>query len=372
MQNYCRKVNEMQQLRFLTLVLSFFLLPLAYGQADVNATVEEVANTTEAEENEFDLVSTIMHHVSDAHEWHLWGEGDSAVGLYLPVILLDDGIKIFSSKPFYYGDGVVESGGKYYTLHHEKIYETDAAGTLNMDEEEHPTNPMPLDFSITKNVVMMIMGGLLLLILFGSVARSYKNGMVPRGLAGFLEPLVIFVREDIAKPNIGPKYKKYMPYLLTLFFFIWILNLTGLMPGAANASGNIAFTLTLAAITFIVVNFSGNKNYWKHIFDPLGDQMPWYGKLPVYLILVPVEVLGLFTKPIALMVRLFANITAGHIIVLSFVSLIFILQSYAVAPGSILLTLFINTLELLVAALQAYIFTLLTALFIGMAVEEAH
>lgn len=313
-----------------------------------------------------------MHHVSDAHEWHLWGEGDNSVGLYLPVILLDDGLKVFSSKPFYYDDNMVEKGGKTYKMYHEKIYETDASGTLNMDEEGHPTNRMPLDFSITKNVVMMLVGGLLLLLMFGAVARSYKKDMVPRGLAGFLEPLVIFVREDIAKPNIGPKYKRFMPYLLTLFFFIWILNLTGLMPGAANASGNIAFTLVLATITFIVVNVNGNKTYWQHIFDPLKGQMPWYGKLAIYPILVPVEILGIFTKPIALMVRLFANITAGHIIVLSFVSLIFIMQSIAVAPASIALTLFINVLELLVAALQAYIFTLLTALFIGMAVEEAH
>ena len=372
LQNYCRKVNEMQQLRFLTLVLSLFLLPLAHGQSEDHQSVESATAQVPEEEEKFDLVSTIMHHVSDAHEWHLWGEGDNSVGLYLPVILLDDGLKVFSSKPFYYDDNMVEKGGKTYKMYHEKIYETDASGTLNMDEEGHPTNRMPLDFSITKNVVMMLVGGLLLLLMFGAVARSYKKDMVPRGLAGFLEPLVIFVREDIAKPNIGPKYKRFMPYLLTLFFFIWILNLTGLMPGAANASGNIAFTLVLATITFLVVNVNGNKTYWQHIFDPLKGQMPWYGKLAIYPILVPVEILGIFTKPIALMVRLFANITAGHIIVLSFVSLIFIMQSIAVAPASIALTLFINVLELLVAALQAYIFTLLTALFIGMAVEEAH
>ncbi|MGI9527909.1 MAG: F0F1 ATP synthase subunit A, partial [Weeksellaceae bacterium] len=229
----------------------------------------------------------------------------------------------------------------------------------------------PLDFSITKNVAMMLVGAVLLIILFGSVARSYRKGMVPTGLAGFLEPLVVFVREDIAIPNIGKrKYKRYMPYLLTLFFFIWILNLMGLIPGAANVTGNIAFTMVLAFITLVVVNVSGTKTYWGHIFDPLGNGMPWYGKILIYPILVLVEVIGIFTKPIALMIRLFANMTAGHIIILSFISLIFILGTIAVSPASIFLTLFINCLELLVAALQAYIFTLLTALFIGMAVVE--
>lgn len=326
----------------------------------------------EAEESDFDLVGTIMHHISDAHEWHFWGKGENAVGFYLPVILWDNGLKVFSSKGFYHDDKVIESGGEYYTLYHEKIYKTDASGTLSYDEEHHPTNAKPWDFSITKNVLMMLVGALITFLLFTSVARSYKKGMVPKGLAGFLEPLVVFVREDIAKPNIGPKYKKYMPYLLTLFFFIWILNLMGLIPGAANVSGNIAFTFVLAFIAFLVVNFSGNKTYWGHIFDPLAGQMPWYGKMLIYPILVPVELIGIFTKPIALMIRLFANITAGHIIILSFISLIFILGTLAVSPASIILTLFINVIELLVAALQAYIFTLLTALFIGMAVEEHH
>lgn len=364
----------MQQLRFLTLVLSFFLLPFVNGQETTTTTVKEFFEEEQkkADEDGFNLVSTIMHHVSDAHEWHLWGEGDSSVGLYLPVILLDDGIKMFSSKPLYYGNRIVESGGKYYTLIHEKIYETDAAGTLNLDAEGHPTNVKPLDFSITKNVLMMFIAGLILLLMFGSAARSYKKGMVPRGLTSFLEPLVIFVREDIAKPNIGPRYQAYMPYLLTLFFFIWLLNLTGLMPGAANVSGNISFTMVLAVITFLVTTFSGNKYYWGHIFNPLAGQMPWYAKIPIYIILVPVEILGMFTKPFALMIRLFANMTAGHIIILSFISLIFILDSIAVAPASILLTLFMYLVKLLVTFLQAYIFTLLTALFVGMSVEEAH
>lgn len=355
-------------------MLTLLFCQLSFAQHAEEGMEQELNNVGEQaleKEAEFDLVGTIMHHISDAHEWHFWGEGENAVAMPLPVILIDGGLKVFSSHGFYHENGVVENGGNYYVLHHEKIYKTDANGALELDEEHHPTNEMPLDLSITKNVAMMLFGAFLLIVLFGSVARSYKKGMVPTGLAGFLEPLVIFVREDIAIPNIGEKkYKKYMPYLLTLFFFIWILNLLGLIPGAANVTGNIAFTMVLAVISLIVVNFSGNKTYWSHIFDPLGKGMPWYGKILIYLILVPVEIIGIFTKPIALMIRLFANMTAGHIVILSFISLIFILGTAMVSPASILLTLFINMLELLVAALQAYIFTLLTALFIGMAVVE--
>ncbi|MDO5655642.1 MAG: F0F1 ATP synthase subunit A [Flavobacteriaceae bacterium] len=354
-----------------------FVLALLLGFTNVHGQLAEEhqahnTQTNPQEESGFDLVGTIMHHIADAHEWRLWGEGENGFSVYLPVILWDNGLKVFSSKGFYQGNHVIESGGEYYTMYHEKIYKTDATGQLNYDADHHPLNAKPLDFSITKNVVAMLVAGILLLLLFGAVARSYNKSETPKGIAGFLEPLVIFVRDDIAKPNIGPKYERYMPYLLTLFFFIWILNLTGMLPGAANASGNIAFTMVLALIALLVVNLSGNKTYWSHIFDPLKGQMPWYGKMLIYPILVPVEVLGIFTKPIALMIRLFANITAGHIIILSFISLIFIMGTIAVSPASIILTLFINVIELLVAALQAYIFTLLTALFIGMAVEEAH
>lgn len=356
---------------FLFLCLSFQFITAQEHEQAVEVNQDNVSHEQKSEK-EFDLVGTIMHHISDAHEWHFWGEGENAVALYLPVILIDDGVKIFSSYPFYHGNGIKEKDGNYYVMHHEKIYKTDQSGALSFDSEHHPTNEKPLDFSITKNVLAMFIAAILLLVLFGSVARSYRNGMVPRGLAGFLEPLVVFIREDIAIPNIGAKYKRYMPYLLTLFFFIWLSNLLGLVPGAANVTGNIAVTFVLAFITLLVVNFSGNKTYWKHIFDPLSGQMPWYGKMLIYPILVPVEVVGIFTKPIALMIRLFANMTAGHIIILSFISLIFILGTVAVSPASIILTLFINLLELLVSALQAYIFTLLAALFIGMAVQEEH
>lgn len=362
------------QRHFLLLILMFCFSWTLNAQDHTDHS--NVAPNTSAEivEEEYDLIGTIMHHIQDAHEWHLWGEGENSVSLYLPVILVDNGLQVFNSKGFYYNPNhVVEHNGNTYAMYHEHIYKTDANGTILKDAEGNVTNEAPLNFSITKHVLNLFLGALILMLVFISVARSYKNGLVPRGLAKFMEPLVLFVRDDIAIPNIGEhKYRKYMPYLLTMFFLIWTLNLLGLLPGAANTSGDIAFTMVLAFIALVVVNVSGNSTYWSHIFDPLKGQMPWYGKLLIYPILVPVEILGIFTKPIALMIRLFANITAGHIIILSFISLIFILKTLAVAPASIILTLFINLLELLVAALQAYIFTLLTALFIGMAVQEHH
>jgi F-type H+-transporting ATPase subunit a len=183
-----------------------------------------------------------------------------------------------------------------------------------------------------------------------------------------IEPIILFVRDDVAKPNLGKKYAKFMPFLLTIFFFIWINNMMGLIPffpGGANVSGNIAFTMVLALVTFIVITVNGGKVYWSHIFAP---HVPWW----LYPLLVPVEIFGMFTKPIALMIRLFANITAGHILVLSLISLIFIFKSAAIATVAVPFTVFISVIELLVAFLQAYIFTMLAALFIGMAVEEPH
>jgi F-type H+-transporting ATPase subunit a len=221
----------------------------------------------------------------------------------------------------------------------------------------------------------MIVATVILLWLFISLAKSYKrNGVsAPRGMQGFLEPVILFIRDDIAIPNIGDhKYEKFMPYLLTVFFFILINNLMGLIPFppfGANVTGNIAVTFTLAFFTMLIVNLSGNKNYWRHIFNTPG--VPWWLKYPIPLMPL-VEFIGVIAKPFALMIRLFANITAGHIIVLSLVSLIFIFKSVAVAPVSIAFVLFMDCLELLVAFLQAYVFTLLSALFIGLAVQEHH
>jgi F-type H+-transporting ATPase subunit a len=209
----------------------------------------------------------------------------------------------------------------------------------------------------------------ILLIVFFSISSSYRKrqGKAPKGLQSFLEPLILFVRDDIAVPNMGHKYARFMPLLLTIFFFILINNLMGMIPffpGGYNLTGNIAVTATLSAVILFVVNLNGNKHYWKHIFVP----NPWW----LFFIMIPVEVVGIISKPVALTIRLFANITAGHILILSLISLIFILNTIWVSPVSVVFVVFMDAIELLVAFLQAYIFTLLSALFIGMAIEEHH
>lgn len=315
----------------------------------------------------FKPVKTILYHIADSHEWHLWGEGDSSVHLPLPVILLDHGLHVFLSSAFEKGGGIARENDRYYRLYHNRIYRTDASGTLHLDARGQPSNPKPLDLSITKNVVAMLIALLILITLLSAVARSYSKSLIPSGLSGFVEPLVLFVRDEIALPNIGAdKHKRFLPYLLTLFFFIWSCNLLGLLPGAANITGNIAVTFTLALIALLVILFSSNKAYWKHIFWMPGVPIPFK------ILLAPIEVLSIFTKPFALMIRLFANMTGGHIVMLSLVSLIFIFQSIWVSPVSMLLGGFIIVLEFLVAFLQAYVFTILTALFIGLAVQEDH
>jgi F-type H+-transporting ATPase subunit a len=213
---------------------------------------------------------------------------------------------------------------------------------------------------------MLLINATLLVLVFSSVAKGYKknNGKAPKGLQSFLEPVIVFVRDEIVKPNIGHHYEKYMPYMLTLFFFILFGNLLGLLPGAGNLTGNIAVTLTLAVLTFIITNVKGNKAYWSHIFWTPG--VP----LPLRIVILPVEIIGIFTKPFSLTVRLFVAITAGHIVLLSLISLAFIFQSLSVGLVSSLIVLFINLIELLVAGIQAYVFTLFSSLYIGMATAE--
>jgi F-type H+-transporting ATPase subunit a len=238
----------------------------------------------------------------------------------------------------------------------------------------------PLDLSITKNVFAIFLSVALLLWIFISIADKYRKnpGKAPKGLQSMLEPIILFVRDDIAFPAIGYKYKRFMPYLLTVFFFILINNLMGLIPVfpfGANVTGNIAVTLVLALLTFIIILGSSNKNYWVHIFNTPG--VPWWLKFPLPLMPV-IEFVGLFTKPVVLMIRLFANITAGHIIMIGFFSLIFIfgaitpVAGYGISIVSVLFTVFMTFLELLVAFIQAYVFTLLSALYFGMAIEEHH
>lgn len=337
------------------------------------ASVFGFSSENQAKKEDNDTTSMIMHHIADAHEYHIMDWQGEAISVPLPIILwTEKGLVTFMSSEFHHDDQgkvVVERNGMKFAKFHNEIFYTNHDGTLSFDDQHHVTNARPLNFSITKNVVTLMMICALMFFLFVSVAKSYaKNDKAPTGLAGFLEPLILFVRDDIAKPNIGEhKFEKYMPYLLTVFFLIWIGNLLGLIPVISGTLTNdILFTGTLAVMTFLITIFSGNKNYWKHVFATPG--------VPVWLlpIMIPVEILGLFTKPFALMVRLFANITAGHIVVLSLVSLIFVFKSVAVSPVSILFGLFINVLELLVAFIQAYVFTLLSALFIGQAVEEEH
>jgi F-type H+-transporting ATPase subunit a len=337
-----------------------------------------------------DVTEMIMHHIKDAHEWHILtytddNDGKQHVSIHLPIILIDGGIKVFSSKRFYHEEAPIEiltpEGKKdhYYAnqelgygIYHENIYKLNEAGVLDFDTEGHATNAKPYDFSITKNVFTLFFSALLLFVLLRAAVKSYKNDGLhpPRGIARFIEPIVVFVRDDIAKANIGEaKYRKFMPFLLTAFFFIWINNMLGLIPlfpGGANLTGNISFTLVLATFTLLITMFSGNKNYWRHIFATPG--------VPVALlpIMIPVEIIGVFSKPFALMVRLFANITAGHIIVLALTGIIFTFGSVAWSGLSIPMSLFIGVLELLVAFLQAFIFTMLSALFIGEAVAEHH
>lgn len=313
--------------------------------------------STFAASDEEDKTGFIMHHIKDSHVWHFATFGHTHITLPLPVIIYspDRGFEFYSSSDFM--DPETHVFGKehagYYIDENDKLQAVDE-------------NRSFIDVSITKNVAMLFIVIAVLLYLLLSSSNYYKKNPVsaPKGIASFIEPLVIFVRDEIALPNIGPRYKHFTPYLLTLFFFIFLGNLLGLIPGAANLTGNIAVTATLAFITFLVTNFNGNRDYWKHVFATPG--VP----LPLLLIIVPVEFIGLFTRPFALMVRLFVAITAGHIVILSFIGLIFVFESYAIGIGSTLMVIFINIIELLVATIQAYVFTLFSAMYIGSAVAD--
>ncbi len=328
-----------------------------------DAAAHEGAEHHESEK--FEPGKMIVEHVSDAHSWHLWGEGHGAVSIELPVILYTKsaGWVVFSSSKFEHGHAAF-NGFKLDEANH--VVWEDSANTEKI-----------YDFSITKNVVAMFIGVLTLLILMIGMANTYKKraGKAPRGFHNLVEPLILFIRDDVARASIGKKKAdKFMPLLLSLFFFIFVLNIYGLIPifpGGANVTGNISVTMVLALVVAITVNFSGNKYYWKHIFLP--DVPVW-----MYPVIIPIEILGVILKPFVLMLRLFANITAGHIIILGFFSLIFIFGAmkpsigYAVTPLSVGFTVFMSMLELLVAFLQAFVFTLLTSIYIGMAVEEHH
>lgn len=362
-----------------TLVRLFSILFLAMSVSTfAQEPVEDgtIKGDTKAERKQ-EVKEYIQHHLLDSHDFGLYSYTDNEtgevhhVGFPLPVILWDDGLKIFSSSKFHHGETVAEVDGNYYAIEHAKIYKTDAAGTISLDEEGHATNAKPLDLSITKGVFMMLLTSILMILLFRGLATSYaKNGGIAKGAGRFFEPIVLYIRDDIAIANIGEKkYKKYMPFLLTIFFFIWFLNMFGLTPLGVNVTGNIAITTALALIVFLITTFTGTKDYYLHIVDPLGDGMPWYGKIFIYIILVPIEILGMFIKPFALLIRLYANMTAGHVVLGSLLGLIYIFQNWIGGTLSFGLAFAISLIEILVALLQAYIFTMLAALYFGFASE---
>ena len=361
----------------------------------VLAEGEETNSTDSATENaepekKFNAGEVILDHISDSHEWHLFSVGEKEVSIPLPVILFSSkGLDIFMSGSIHEApermmmkDGkeikvqVVMHGGKRYLVEDGKftkvISDTDAI-TGEVDQSKIAS---VYDLSITKNVMQLLIAFALMMWLFLSVAKKYKtNGdKAPTKVQSAVEVIVIFIRDGVAKPMLGKKYMKYLPYLLSLFFFIWINNLIGLFPAAANVTGNIAVTATLAAMTFILMMVGSKRHYWSHMFAPPGVPTA------VKFLLVPIELISnILVKPFALMIRLFANMLAGHLIVLSFMSIIFIFAAMNVGAGlgasvfSVAFCIFIYMLELLVAALQAYIFTILTALFIGeTSVDHSH
>jgi F-type H+-transporting ATPase subunit a len=367
------KINIFKQ--FLLITVVFF----ASASAFANQPEENISNTTsttepqpkDASTSKFDPGKMIIEHVADNHEWHLFGH----TAIALPVIIKSDkGLEIFSSSHFGHEGKEVYAGTNYnYALKEGSVVVVDDNGV----ENETATASL-WDISITKNVTAMLISMLLMLWIFLSVAKSYKNnkGKAPRGLQSFIEPLIIFVRDDVAKPSIGAKrYERFMPFLLTVFFFIWINNLLGLVPffpGGVNVTGSISIAMVLAVFTLLITFFAANKHYWHHVFA-----MPGVPK-GLLLILTPIEILGLFLRPFVLMIRLFANITAGHIIALAFFSMIFIFGEMNAGVGlgvsvfSLVFTVFMGALELLVAFLQAYVFTLLSAIYFGAAVDEGH
>ena len=362
-------------IKFLTvLTLVFTSLTAFAGGGDTTSNDGGEINTKK------EINGYIKHHLADSHDFALYSYTNDAgerkhVGFPLPVIVkTSKGIKFFMSSKFHHNDDgtvIVDAGDVKLTKIHSKIYElNEGAAEVTFDETHHATNAHKvLDFSITKSVFGMLIVGLLMFLGFRSLASGYKKGAIPTGFSRVLEPLVLYVRDEIARPNIGEKhYRKFMGFLLTVFFFIWISNLLGLTPLGFNITGQIAVTVCLALFTFFIVQFSGNKDYWKHIF--------WMPGVPVAMkiILAPIEVLGMLTKPFSLLIRLFANITAGHAVVMGLIAVAYTAREVLGTAGgfsvSLLLTLFISLIELLVAFLQAFIFTMLSSLFIGMAVEE--
>ena len=366
--------------------LIFFVFVVAFLLLLPNARAEEifpaVATASSQEEKhaeakeEFNAGAAIIEHIINAYEWHICQWKGKHIAISLPVILIEGGkLHVFSSSHFHHG----QEAYKGFMIWQEEGMKK--GRIVKVDEQGNRIeNASFIDISITKNVLSLFIGFALILVIFISMANGYrKRGVVaPKGIARAIEPLILFVRDDIARPAIGHKNERYLPFLLTVFFFIFLNNLLGLIPffpGGANLTGNISVTLVLALFTFVIVNVSANKNYWKHIVNTPG--VPWWLKIPLPIMPI-VEIIGVLTKPIVLTIRLFANISAGHIICLGFISLIIIfgqmapVAGYGVSVFSVFFYIFMSLLELLVAFIQAFVFTLLSAIYIGMAIEEHH
>ena len=372
------KIAE-KTVRFLTIAM--IALFTAAGFAAVTDKKQDIQNDGGRVNTKEEVEAYILHHIKDSHDFSLWSytsdEGERKhVGFPLPVILwTSKGLVTFMSSEFHHNDDghvIVEKDGLKFAKIHSKIFELDNnAVTISFDETHHATNAHKLlDFSITKSVVGILFIGFLLLFWFSRLAKQYKTKQIPTGFARVLEPLVLYVRDEIARPNIGDKhYRRFTGYLLTVFFFIWVLNLAGLTPLGFNVTGQLAVTGCLAIFTLVIYTVSGNKDYWMH--------MIWMPGVPVLIrpVLAIIELAGaLLIKPFSLLVRLFANISAGHIVVMSLIAIMFTLKESLGVVGatglSLVLSFFITLIEVLVAFLQAYIFTMLSALFIGMAVAE--
>lgn len=365
----------------IVLLISVFTFHHSYAQEDT-ALADHTTEATHEEKAEgaekFNPGDMIIEHVIDAHDWHITGEGEHSISIPLPIILYskERGLDVFLSSNFHHG----HSTYKGYKLEKNTIVavnEMEAGDAHEATVNEELTKGL-YDFSLTKNATQLFITCMIMFLLFLSVAKAYsrREGQAPKGLQSLVEPIVIFVRDDIAKAAIGEKhYKRFLPFLLTVFFFIWINNLMGLVPlfpGGANITGCISITMTLAAIVLIIIILNGKKDYWMHMIAMPG--VPAW----VLVILTPVEILGFFIRPFVLMIRLFANMLAGHIIILSFFSLIFIFAETSAAAGSgvgvfsLLFTIFMGAIELLVTFIQAYVFTLLSAMYFGDALTEHH
>jgi len=371
---------------FSLFILTFGLLACtisSFAQSDANSAspAGEAAAPAKEEKKGINITELVFGHVSDMHRWHLFSiahEGAPAthVSMPLPIIVYESGkgLSIFSSSHFgdqeewtKAPDGKTAISPSYEGYHMEMAIKekviADDGGKI-------------YDLSVTKNILSMLIGVVLLLWAMTSVAKKYSanSGAVaaPRGFQNFIEVVIIFIRDEVAKPNLGHKYKKFMPLLLTIFFFIWINNMLGLLPGGANFTGNIAVTACLALVAFVVMMANSNKHFWSHLLNP--PNVPFLVKC----LLVLIEVMSLCIKPVALMIRLFANMLAGHIVILSVICLIFIFALMNVYVGGVFtlvaipFAIFMFMLELLVAAIQAFIFANLTAVFIGQAIEDTH